>query len=283
MALRWVVAALCVAVLMCGGGEAGAAAPAPAVAAARTPGTESGFAEFQAHCIVCHGNPTVERAPSPESIRAMPPERIYTALGTRGLMAAQGEALSELQRRSIAEFMSGRPLGSAEIGAASSMPNRCLRQRPLEDPASRPLWNGWSTGGANQRFQPASLARIAARDVPRLKLKWAFGFPSGVSSNAEPTIASGRLFVGSDNGYFNSLDAKTGCVYWSFEAGSSIRATSVVGPITGHAPARYAVYVGDGHANVLALDAQTGALLWKVRVDDHFVARITAGSPAVRR
>jgi polyvinyl alcohol dehydrogenase (cytochrome) len=277
VAQRRVVAALCAAALVCGSSESGGAEPAAAAAVARAPGTESGFAVFQTHCTVCHGNPAVERAPSPEAIRAMPPERIHAALGTGGLMAAQGEVLTELERRSIAEFMSGRPLGSAKVGAASAMPNQCPRQPPLEDPASRPLWNGWSTDGANQRFQPAPMARIAPRDVPRLKLKWAFGFPSGVSSNAEPTIASGRLYVGSDDGYFYSLDAKTGCVHWSFETGSTIRGSSVVGPIAGHAPARYAVYAGDGHANVLALDAQTGTLLWKVRVDDHFVARITAG------
>ena len=35
---------------------------------------------------------------------------------------------------------------------------------------------------------------------------------------------------------------------------------------------------GDGHANVYALDAQTGRQLWKTKADPHFVARITAGS-----
>jgi polyvinyl alcohol dehydrogenase (cytochrome) len=274
---RRLVAAVYVAVLACGGFHAGATESAPTPDVAHTPGTESGFALFQAHCTGCHGNPAVERAPSPEAIRAMPPERIAAALETGGLMAAQGEVLTEPQRRSIAEFMSGRPIDSAKVGAASAMPNQCRRNPPLPNPASRPLWNGWSTDGANTRFQPAAMARIAPHDVPRLKLKWAFGFPSGVSSNAEPTIAAGRLYVGSDNGYFYALDARTGCVYWSFETGSIVRGTSVGGPITGLAPAHYAVYVGDGHANVFALDAQSGALLWKAHVDDHFVARITAG------
>jgi mono/diheme cytochrome c family protein len=56
-------AALCAASLLCGGSEPGAAEPAAAAAAVRTPGTESGFAMFQTHCTVCHGNPAVERAP----------------------------------------------------------------------------------------------------------------------------------------------------------------------------------------------------------------------------
>src|SRR5213079_2628960 len=108
-----------------------------------------------------------------------------------------------------------------------------------------------------------------------------FGFPSGVSANAQPTVVSGRVFVGSDNGYVYSMDAKTGCVYWSFETGSIIRNAVVVGPVKnvdGNADARYAVFVGDGHANVFAVNAQTGKLLWKTKVDPHFVARITAGA-----
>src|SRR5690348_2659840 len=34
-------------------------------------GTESGFAVFQQRCMTCHGNPNVERAPSPAAIREM--------------------------------------------------------------------------------------------------------------------------------------------------------------------------------------------------------------------
>jgi len=255
-----------------------AGAPAASAQAARAPGTESGFFLFQAHCTSCHGNPQIERAPAPEALRAMPPERIYAALGTGGVMAGPGAALSDAERRRIAEFMAGRPLGSAARGAAATMPNRCAHNPTVTDPNSHPLWNGWSSDSENSRFQPAVLAGIAASDVPHLRLKWAFGYPSGVSSNAQPTIASGRIFVGSDNGYFYSLDARSGCVYWSFEAGSIIRSAAAVGRIpSAHGHARYAVYFGDGHANVFALDAQTGSLIWKVRADDHFVARITAG------
>jgi polyvinyl alcohol dehydrogenase (cytochrome) len=270
-------------------GQAPRAAAAPAATAPAAParpaprgpggppGTEAGFATFQTACTSCHGNPAVERAPSPAAIREMSPEKIYNSL-VSGLMQTQGAALSDQQKRGVAEFMSGRPLGSAASGAAAQMPNRCTSNPPLKDPASGSIWNGWGVDDANRRFQPASEAKLAARDVPRLKLKWVFGYPSGVSSNAQPTIASGRVFVGSDNGFFYSLDAKTGCVYWSFEAGSIVRNAAMIGPVRGHAPARYAVYFGDGHANVYALDAQTGTQLWKTQVDPHFVARITAGA-----
>ncbi|MGH3426246.1 MAG: c-type cytochrome, partial [Terriglobales bacterium] len=239
MRLLRVTAAL-VAVLAARASHAGEAAPP-----ARAPGTESGFFLFQARCTSCHGNPEVERAPSAEALRAMPPERIYAALGSGGIMAGPGASLSDAQRRRIAEFMAGRPLGSAALGSAATMSNRCPNDPALADPSSRPRWNGWSSDGENWRFQPAAQAGIAIGDVPHLRLKWAFGYPAGVSSNAQPTIASGRVFVGSDNGYLYSLDARSGCVYWSFEAGSIIRAAAVVGSISGpHGYARYAVYFG---------------------------------------
>ena len=111
--------------------------------------------------------------------------------------------------------------------------------------------------------------------MPRLKLKWAFGIPHGMTNNAQPTVVAGRVFMATDNGYIYSLDAKTGCVYWSFQNGSIVRNSPMVGAVKGQGGAQWAVFFGDGHANVFALDAQTGRQLWKVRVDDHVVARIT--------
>lgn len=250
---------------------------AQAVGQRGVPGTENGIATFQTQCVACHGNPNVDRAPSPAAIREMPPERIYNAL-TTGLMKDQGDKLSDQDKRGVAEFMSGRPLGSSQQGDAKDMPNQCRNNPALSDPARGAAWNGWGADMNNSRFQPAQAAGLTTAQVPRLKLKWAFGFPSGVSANAQPTVASGRVFVGSDNGFIYSLDAATGCVYWSFENGSIVRNSPTIGPISGQGSARYAVYFGDGKANVFALDAQNGKLLWKTKVDDHFVARITAGA-----
>src|SRR4029077_9462819 len=141
-----------------------------------------------------------------------------------------------------------------------------------------PAWNGWSADVANSRFQTAAGAGLTAAQVPQLKLKWALGLPAGMTSSSQPTVVAGRVFVGSDNGYIYSLDAATGCVYWSFEGGGIIRGALSVGPVTGQGTTRYAVYFGDGHANVFAVDAQNGKLLWKAKADSHWVARITAGT-----
>src|ERR1041384_2620574 len=94
-----------------GGGQRGA------------PGTENGIAVFQTQCVACHGNPNVERAPSPAALREMSPERIYDAR-TTGFMKPQGDKLSDQDKRGVAEFMSGRPLGSAKAGDAKNMSNQ---------------------------------------------------------------------------------------------------------------------------------------------------------------
>ena len=250
-----------------------AAPPAPPAGRGGAPGTESGWATFQQTCFKCHGNVATNAKTTAYAIRQMTPDRIVA--GLKAPTHTEGQSLSDIQKQRVAEFMSGRPLGSVNNGEAKAMPNQCTANQPMRDPASGPGWNGWSPDLANTRFQPAAAARLAAADVPRLKLKWAFGIPNGMTNNAQPTVVGGRVFMATDTGYIYSLDAKTGCVYWSFQNGSIVRNSPMVGAVKGQGSAQWAVFFGDGHANVFALDAQTGRQLWKVHVDDHVVARIT--------
>jgi polyvinyl alcohol dehydrogenase (cytochrome) len=240
-----------------------------------SPGTESGIATFQQRCMGCHGNPNIPQAPAPDAIRQMTPEKIYEAL-TVGAMKPQGDQLTEDQRKMLATFLSGRPLGSLQEGDARDMPNHCASNPPMADPSKGSAWNGWSSDVINSRFQNAKAAGLTAGQVPQLKLKWAFGYPTGLSAYGQPTVVSGRIFVGSDIGYVYSLDASTGCVYWSYQAKGAVRPAVSVARVQGHSGTKYAVYFGDAHANIYAVDAQTGKELWVTRVDNHFVARITA-------
>src|SRR5205085_11133007 len=108
----------------------------------------------------------------------------------------------------------------------------------------------------NTRWQPTARAGLSAADVPKLSLKWAFGFPDATSAWSQPTVAAGRLFVGSQNGTVYALDAKSGCVYWTFTAKSGVR-TAVTYEESAPASAPR-VFFGDTGANIYALDAITG-------------------------
>ena len=134
-------------------------------------------------------------------------------------------------------------------------------------------WNGWGAESGNSRYQPRP--GLAAEDVPRLKLKWAFGLPGDVRTPAQAVIVGGRVFVGSYGaGTVYSLDASTGCVYWVYEAGAAVRSAIDIVRLGN----KWIAYFGDFHAVEHAVDAQTGESVWKTKLDDHPLARLT-GSP----
>ena len=250
------------------------AALTAAASAGALPQAPDGAAIFSRNCASCHDGADGSRAPSPEVMKRRSPEAILSAL-TAGAMRPQGGRLSGAERRAVAEHLSGRALGSDITGAGIG---RCTASPPLADPSSSPAWSGWSPSVTNTRFQPAAQAGLSAAQVPKLSLKWAFGFPDATSAWSQPTVASGRVFVGSQNGTVYSLDAKSGCIHWTFTAKSGVRTALSFGPRGG--AAGYAVYFGDTGANVYALDAATGRELWSRRLDEHLYARIT-GSPTL--
>jgi polyvinyl alcohol dehydrogenase (cytochrome) len=153
--------------------------------------------------------------------------------------------------------------------------NPCPANTPF-NPNAGASWIGWGGDLANTRFQEVKGAGIAAADVPKLKLKWAFGFPGAKSVYGQPSVVGGRVFVGVDTGAVYSLDAKTGCVYWTFRADSGVRSA-----VTFHRIGERSVaFFGDGKANAYAVDAATGQQIWKTHVDEHASARITGGLKA---
>src|SRR4030095_863388 len=77
----------------------------------------------------------------------------------------------------------------------------------------------------------------------------------------------GKIFIGAADGAVYSLDANTGCVYWTYAAAAGVRVSPVIG--NGYA------YFGDLRGNVYALNADTGAEIWRIRADDHPLAVIT--------
>src|SRR5439155_15995196 len=183
-----------------------------------TPGSPDGRAVYERECAHCH-NGSEPRAPSPDALRGRSPQAIVDAL-TSGSMRYQGLTLSGAERRTVAEFLAGRALRGSVAGAAMG---RCATPAPLGNPLRGAVWNGWSPTAENAHFQPAAAAGLSAEQVPRLRLKWAFGFPDTTSAWAQPTIAGRRVFVGGQNGTVYALDARSGCIIWTFTAHTGVR------------------------------------------------------------
>lgn len=223
-----------------------------------------GVAVYQKHCATCHDAPDAQsRIPAKPALQKMPVAVIIRALDS-GVMKQQGAALSRVEQLAVAKL-----LGNAEVVVNPPAANAC----PAGDWKPRVAagdWRGWSAGDANWRFQPTP--GLAASAVPKLKLKWAFGFPGGTSVRSQPTVFGGRLFVGSHDGTLYALDAATGCQHWSTTVPAPIRSAVAVGQVQG----RWVVLAGDSGGLLHALDAATGVPLWKLRPDAHPAAVITA-------
>lgn len=216
---------------------------------------------YAKNCAMCHDVLAVLQ--NHVALGHMSPEYILRVLDN-GAMRQQAAKLSSGERAAIAEFLTGKAAPSITTAAPTG---KCSGPPPTS--FSGPAWNGWGVDLENTRFQSTEAAGLTAAQVPNLKLKWAFGFPGDYSAYSQPAIAGGRVFVGSVGGKVYSLNGATGCTYWSYDAGAGVRSAITIGPDG-------VAYFGDVHANMYALDANTGQLIWKVVADDYPTARITA-------
>ena len=255
-------------------------ARAGASANATAPADHPGKALFLAHCAKCH-DAGYAKAPTTNNLRLMTAESIYR-IQTEGAMQAFSAHLKDTEKQGIAEYLSGNNLGEA----LTARPQRqCTKNQGGWFNYQRTSAAGaWGIDPGNSRFIPGARAGLLRSDVKNLRLKWAFGFPGASRARSQPAIAGGGLFVGSHTGEVYALDAATGCQYWRFQASGEVRTAIVVAPWqgTGARPAHQApsLYFGDLFGNVYAVNAQTGALRWKIKADDHPAATIT-GSPVL--
>src|SRR5260370_6181473 len=79
---------------------------------------------FDQSCTPCHPESRGQRTPDATALRQMTPEAIYEALN-KSDAHAQARQLSDADRRSIGEYLSGRNFMGSNAGDASAMPNVC--------------------------------------------------------------------------------------------------------------------------------------------------------------
>jgi polyvinyl alcohol dehydrogenase (cytochrome) len=245
----------------------GAAAQLPA----GTQGQPNGAAVFNGACAGCHlggdgGVPTID------VLREFSPEAIVNAL-TNGKMSPQGAGLSAADRAAVAQFITGKAPATAVAANTNQPANRCSAAAPTTDPTTGPNWMTWGNDASNSRYAPQ--AGLTAADVPRLKLKWAFGYAGATTARPQPALAGGKLFAASDNSELHALDPKTGCAFWMFKAEAGVRSGITVGPYKTNGQTRYAVFFGDQKANAYALDSVTVQQIWKRKIDEYPAAAIT--------
>jgi polyvinyl alcohol dehydrogenase (cytochrome) len=230
--------------------------------------TSGGNIVYQQRCAQCHDNGAAMRAPSRDVLQKMSASRILRTLDF-GLMMGVAYPLTREERNAVANYL-GTP--GPEPGPPAAAFCSADRHPLLGQAAGN--WIGWSPLPTNTRYQTSG--GMMKDQVPRMKLKWAYGFAGDVTAFAAPTYVDGTIFVGSAGGVVQALEAKTGCLHWTFQANGPVR-SGIVAVANG---ADYSLLFGDQIGWFYSLDAKTGRLIWKKRVDEHEGTRLT-GTPAV--
>ena len=230
-------------------------------------GIQNGKKLFEANCLACHAGAMPE-APKIEALNLYSPERIYHALNS-GIMSTSALMLSNQDIRQVAYYLTGKQVEDNKKQREQFL---CKAGPQAAKPGTQARWTGWGGAQGNQRFQ-AQETILNPDNVNGLKLKWAFGFPETTRVRSQPTVTASFVYIGSQEGTVYALDADTGCIHWTFDAGTEVR-----GAIKLHAhptDGRSILVFGDTKANAYSLDASTGQMLWKTKVHEHILATVT--------
>jgi len=221
---------------------------------------------FRQNCAVCHENARPgARIPDMAGLKTRTPAQIVQALDS-GVMQAQGARLTATERTAVAAWLGLAPAAPT----VSERSNQCAAEPGWSPRGTGAKWESWGGGPENWRFQKAG--GLAAADIPKLKLKWAFAIPDATAMRSQPVVLEGRVFVGGTDGSVYSLDARTGCSHWISKIPAQVRSGLAIAQTANTT----LVLAGDVAGNVTALDAGTGARIWSRKVDDSPFAMVTS-------
>ena len=232
-----------------------------------------GREHYETACASCHDG-ALKNAPHRQMLGLMTPEIILQTI-TSGIMKAQASGLSDTQKREVAEYLGGRPLGEASRAYVScSAPGK-------QQAAGKHLpvrTQNWGFSLDNKRYLSSTVTDLEAWNVNRLRPSWAIAFDGANRVRSQPLFVGDMLVVGSHSGAVLALDQRSGCVRWEFQAASEVR-TAIVSD-TPDSDGAQLLYFGDVLGNVYGVTAKEGKLRWRTRADDHPNATIT-GTPSL--
>jgi outer membrane protein assembly factor BamB len=137
---------------------------------------------------------------------------------------------------------------------------------------AQPVGEDWPTYLHDAARSAASdEALLSPSNVSQLKLLWAIHTAGPIAASA--AVVAGTVYVGSWDGYEYALNADTGAIKWRTYLGQTDARSGCSPPragVTSSATVQNGVvYVGGGDAYWYALDASTGAVLWRVYTGDN--------------
>jgi alcohol dehydrogenase (cytochrome c) len=142
----------------------------------------------------------------------------------------------------------------------------------------------WGMGTQGQRFSP--LTQINTQTVNKLVPAWSmsFGGEKQRGQESQPLIYNGKMFVTASYSRIYAVDLKTGTKLWKYEH----RLPDGIMPccdVVNRGAALYdnLVIFGTLDAQLIALDQDTGKIVWKEKVDDYAAGYSMSAAPLIAK
>jgi len=142
----------------------------------------------------------------------------------------------------------------------------------------------WGMGTQGQRY--STLTQINTKTVSKLTPAWSFSFGGEKQRGQEsqPLIYNGKMFVTGSYSRIYALDIKTGAKLWKYEH----RLPEGIMPccdVVNRGAALYdnLVIFGTLDAQLIALDQDTGKIVWKEKVDDYAAGYSMSAAPLIAK
>ncbi|HEX6361500.1 MAG TPA: PQQ-binding-like beta-propeller repeat protein, partial [Albitalea sp.] len=140
----------------------------------------------------------------------------------------------------------------------------------------------WGLGTNGQRHSP--LKQVSTANVAQLQPVWAFSFGGEKQrgQEAQPVIHNGKMFVTASYSRLFALDAVTGKKLWKYEH----RLPEGIMPccdVVNRGAALYdkLVIFTTLDAQIVALDQDTGDVVWKEKIDDYAAGYSATAAPII--
>ncbi len=142
----------------------------------------------------------------------------------------------------------------------------------------------WGMGTEGQRYSP--LDKINVKNVKNLVPAWSFSFGGEKQRGQEsqPLIINGKMYVTGSYSRLYALDAKTGTKLWQYEH----RLPDGIMPccdVVNRGAAAYGdlVIFSTLDAQLVALDQNTGKVVWKEKIDDYQAGYSNTAAPIIAK
>jgi polyvinyl alcohol dehydrogenase (cytochrome) len=255
MKLRKSVAASALALGAGGGLLAIAALATPMIAPAaigQVSADHPGAGVYQKACAACHDNPGTTRAATLASMRTLAPARLREVMAPGGIMAPMAAALSDKEKTDLVTWLTA---GQAAAAATWTDALLCAPDRRAVSASAAIVNAGFGIDADQTRSLSASEAGLSKAQLASLEVAWSIAFPGQGGGTGASVLSDGTIYVTGGQKLL-AIDAKSGCVKWSYAANS--RNTPAIGEIAG----KKVVALSAGR-DIHVVDAATGALVWK--------------------